>query len=216
MKDGCKFLWSVCCCIFFFSLLFLSDFLSSRSYPSSLLRFLQLLLPQSSRPQLLFSELYSLLVRYLHALSFSPLEAIHSAISFFFSIPIPFPPAAPCLFFKHNDLQWCMATLQTPFHLWSRVCHGFISARNSSISYTCVLNHSCVPCRLCSVVYFIHLIICCVVQFSHRRWWAQQWPDITLQLETWENYLWEKETSSKSTARSEETRAGGKERLTAG
>lgn len=43
-------------------------------------------------------------------------------------------------------------------------------------------------------------------------WSVQQWPGITLQHETWESCLSEKEILSKSTARLVVTRAGGKER----
>lgn len=51
-------------------------------------------------------------------------------------------------------------------------------------------------------------------QCSLLGWSVQQWPGITLQHETWESCHCEKETLSKSTARSVETRAGGKERPT--
>lgn len=133
---------SICLLLYlFFSLPFLCCFLSSRSYPSSLLCFLQLLLPQSSRPQLLFSELYSLLVRYIlspslaHTL-FYCLSHIH--VSFF---PSSFLFLCLLPVYSFNPMISSDAWLHRELHFISEavcvcVCPSFISPHNSSPPYT--------------------------------------------------------------------------------
>jgi len=53
-----------------------------------------------------------------------------------------------------------------------------------------------------------------VPQCSRLAWSARRWPGITSPPATWGSCLCAKETSSRSTARSGETRAGGRERPT--
>ena len=52
-------------------------------------------------------------------------------------------------------------------------------------------------------------------QCSRRGWWTRRWPGITLRRGTWGSCRFGRGTSSRSTARSAETRAGGRERPTA-